>query len=1182
MSKLLVRSLLVFVATFFSINNAKALLNFDCGSFQGDLSDPNMINSLQNATQINERSFFKDVNDDMPSIILDNELDYFQFTASETGEYIIESVGNIDLEADLYVSLCSTEFEKVAHDRDGGISQNFRIKKSLSRGQSYYIVVKHETAGSGKYNIRVIPPSGFPANNSHDAGTITVTEFNRFYGWANPVQKNDSNLDQHENMFSSINFNYLSPVYKNNNENKTHIGVDILNNQDQNIYSIGRGVIFKKLKDCNPSTVIADDGRLLHTNRSYIFVKYKEANLEDGQEFTVVYGHTEPSFSNSCAEETEQVVVGAGDKIGTTKISGDIAHLHLGTVTKDSFDQTQWGRRGSSTLEEIYDEGWRDPLSFLEKVRGTVEPQFFKASVEMNTLKNSSEDLLDLGAYSLDPNRNLTRLEAIELISKIYSTITGNEIPASIRNSRNSNPNRLISREEFLLLIARALNNGNNPPNQANSSQYIDLPNNSADHIDFRNAILFSYNNDILTDEKSWTRINSNNVVPIYRAAKWLFAMKAKLESIRLACADTGGPVLASTNFAAALFASCVSGAGEANSSSSTDAEPSQDPNPPVVENNDNFDLSDSNRGFLPIDESVSAQIVGSYSLNAGSGTIHRYIVEPEETGFYLFELRNNLGSAMHYEVYHPSHGVFAGGKDPQGDLSHYSTPIYKQLYLEAGKQYEISLAVPNAIPILDYQIALRTPINPNDFSPLAFDTELTANISSQNAYRFNVNHLGRYLLEVYSQSEVNPVLLDSNQVIHRGTAVELGAKNKRYIHDIYQTGAYYLRLNSNVDASYRLKLIEPAARDSSNFLDDYPNNSTFETYREITNEFENATTIHGRFEKAFDQDAFIWRVHNTTKPAGIYYTQYSGDINFSVSNPHAAGQIHFLSVNNKPANSSHPNRVYYRLTNNTYHFPYVLYAGHSDSPYEPDFSGVGDYSFSINHLEENFQYETDPDMVLSYGFDLDLPSVGEKLVTDRTYKANHGQMGGGNLAKMPAFVSNGYKNGAYYFDSQSWIKVPNKSSHLASDSTSLDITEALTLEAWIKADDVQDNIFPTIITHHTGQSPGAQYQIGLDPDDKLRVCIEPHFACRSGNASIQRGSWNHIALTFDASKVKYYLNGQEDICFNHAQPLSSHGGFLMIGGTAHGLWGFKGLIDEVKIYRRALNPSEIQSSYLN
>lgn len=109
--------------------------------------------------------------------------------------------------------------------------------------------------------------------------------------------------------------------------------------------------------------------------------------------------------------------------------------------------------------------------------------------------------------------------------------------------------------------------------------------------------------------------------------------------------------------------------------------------------------------------------------------------------------------------------------------------------------------------------------------------------------------------------------------------------------------------------------------------------------------------------------------------------------------------------------------------------------------------------------------------------------------------------------------------------------------------------------------------------------SPGFQVQIGAGPDG-----AEKH--SYSLDNSVPLNSWTHIAVVIDAANKysKIYINGQEadSITFtegaliqNDAQTSTKP---LYFGKADDGSLRFKGKIDEVYIYHKALSQSEIQS----
>ena len=80
-----------------------------------------------------------------------------------------------------------------------------------------------------------------------------------------------------------------------------------------------------------------------------------------------------------------------------------------------------------------------------------------------------------------------------------------------------------------------------------------------------------------------------------------------------------------------------------------------------------------------------------------------------------------------------------------------------------------------------------------------------------------------------------------------------------------------------------------------------------------------------------------------------------------------------------------------------------------------------------------------------------------------------------------------------------------------------------------------------------------------------------------SGTFALTLNSWTHLALSYDGTTLRLYVNGLQAAAQALTGPIATSTGSLRIGGNA--VWGeyFKGLIDEVRVYNRALSAGEIQ-----
>ncbi len=79
-----------------------------------------------------------------------------------------------------------------------------------------------------------------------------------------------------------------------------------------------------------------------------------------------------------------------------------------------------------------------------------------------------------------------------------------------------------------------------------------------------------------------------------------------------------------------------------------------------------------------------------------------------------------------------------------------------------------------------------------------------------------------------------------------------------------------------------------------------------------------------------------------------------------------------------------------------------------------------------------------------------------------------------------------------------------------------------------------------------------------------------------AGPDALPAGAWSHVATTWDGTTSRLYVNGDEVA----SRPLSGtavvSNGALRIGGNAIWAEWFKGTIDEVRVYNRALSAEQL------
>jgi len=162
-----------------------------------------------------------------------------------------------------------------------------------------------------------------------------------------------------------------------------------------------------------------------------------------------------------------------------------------------------------------------------------------------------------------------------------------------------------------------------------------------------------------------------------------------------------------------------------------------------------------------------------------------------------------------------------------------------------------------------------------------------------------------------------------------------------------------------------------------------------------------------------------------------------------------------------------------------------------------------------------------------------------------------------------------GHINGAINFDGNGdFISIGNPAQ--------LNITGQITVAAWIKVT-AFDKTSQAIVTKGSNTSWRLQRSASTN-------FVE--FDCNGvgivvGKKNVNDGQWHHIAGVYDGSrKIYLYIDGTRDD-FQNVSPnnISTNSAHVYIGGNseASGRW-FNGIIDEVRVYNRALTQAQIQA----
>jgi hypothetical protein len=177
---------------------------------------------------------------------------------------------------------------------------------------------------------------------------------------------------------------------------------------------------------------------------------------------------------------------------------------------------------------------------------------------------------------------------------------------------------------------------------------------------------------------------------------------------------------------------------------------------------------------------------------------------------------------------------------------------------------------------------------------------------------------------------------------------------------------------------------------------------------------------------------------------------------------------------------------------------------------------------------------------------------------------ANDGVFGAG-VSRVPGPLGQ-----ALAFDGlQGMITVP--------DATSLDLAR-MTLTAWLR---------PTALSQWRSVIVKERAQTGLvyglyahsdrnGPSTYIRSGDYDHHATTP--APLEVDTWHHLAATYDGILLKLYVDGLLTASFPESGRIVASGRAMFIGGNL--FWGehFAGVLDDIKVFNRALSTTEIEA----
>ena len=228
------------------------------------------------------------------------------------------------------------------------------------------------------------------------------------------------------------------------------------------------------------------------------------------------------------------------------------------------------------------------------------------------------------------------------------------------------------------------------------------------------------------------------------------------------------------------------------------------------------------------------------------------------------------------------------------------------------------------------------------------------------------------------------------------------------------------------------------------------------------------------------------------------------------------------------------------------------MYYGNAGISSQQNASGVWDANYKmVQHLQET--------------------TGGANAILDSTANGNHGTDN-----STPTLGATGKIDGAVFFDgSGELIDI--------SDSASLDITDNITIEAWVNPTTVDADHRRIVIKSHTSWAdPYYMYTLWVHTDGLGFGFYDGTTRHWANNGSVSTGSWQYVAATYNGTTQEWYIDGSSVGTANVTATIATNNQPLIIGSALAATTRFHGSIDEVRISNVARSSAWLETSYNN
>ncbi len=181
-----------------------------------------------------------------------------------------------------------------------------------------------------------------------------------------------------------------------------------------------------------------------------------------------------------------------------------------------------------------------------------------------------------------------------------------------------------------------------------------------------------------------------------------------------------------------------------------------------------------------------------------------------------------------------------------------------------------------------------------------------------------------------------------------------------------------------------------------------------------------------------------------------------------------------------------------------------------------------------------------------------------------------------GTLVGMPTWVTEGQLNGALFFDG---IK-----DYVTVGRDMFNISSKLSVSLWVKLEKI-NNSYQTLIQRGRYVYP---FMVQLSGGNRIRTAVrtlqgessQTHYLLSVTELAENR--WYHVAMTYQNGEYILYVDGKQESkeVLNGDLAVERNYTTTIGGQPAVGSSYFQGWLDDVRIYKIALTPSQVQAIF--